>query len=117
VHILIVDDNPRFRAMVKQLIAGRTREETIIRECADGDEALTTYLRERPHWVVMDIELGHTDGLTATRAILQQDPSANIIVVTQYTEPAYRQAAQEAGARAFLLKEDLSGLPALFAMQ
>jgi DNA-binding NarL/FixJ family response regulator len=99
--------------MVKRLIAGGINDEVVFYECADGDDALTTYIRVRPQWVVMDIELGGTNGLTTTRAILNQDPVAKIIVITQYTESAYRWAAKEVGAHAFLLKDDLSNLAIL----
>ena len=99
--------------MVKRLIAERINTDIVVHECTDGDEALIAYTRERPKWVVMDIELGTTNGLTATRAILDHDPTAKVIVITQYTESAYRRAAQEAGAHAFVLKDDLSSLAKL----
>jgi DNA-binding NarL/FixJ family response regulator len=111
--ILLVDDNSRFRMLVKRLIAESINPDTVVYECANGDDALKTYTRRRPHWVVMDIELGETNGLTTTRAILDQDPGAKIIVISQYREPVYRQAAEEAGACAFLLKDDLPGLATL----
>jgi DNA-binding NarL/FixJ family response regulator len=96
--------------MVKRLIAQRLDTAAVVHECADGEQALAAYTREHPQWVVMDIELGQTNGLAATRAILEHDPQAKIIVVTQYAEPVYKKAAEQAGAYAFLLKDNLAQL-------
>jgi DNA-binding NarL/FixJ family response regulator len=53
----------------------------------------------------------HVDGLTATRQIRGHDPSGRIIVVTDYLDEDMKTAALEAGARDYVLKHEISGLP------
>jgi len=58
----------------------------------------------------MDIELGEVDGLEATRRIKAEYPEARIVIVTNYDDARLRQSAIDAGACAYVLKENLSAL-------
>ena len=53
------------------------------------------------------------DGLVATARIKAQFPQARILMVTQCDSDGLRQAAQQAGACAYVLKEDLPDVPKL----
>ncbi len=103
-NILIVEDNRPIRQMIRTLIAPLAEE---IYECSDGAAALELYVRFHPDWVLMDIDLPHVDGLTAVRLIIAEYPDAKILMVTNYDDKDMRQAADEAGARGFILKENL----------
>ncbi len=105
--ILIVDDNPRMREMIRAVLAPVDEH---IHECPDGAEAVELYRQIRPSWVLMDVAMERMDGLAATRAIRDVDPLARVVVVTEHMEPELRRAAAEAGASAYVLKEDLSAL-------
>ncbi|HXG66146.1 MAG TPA: response regulator transcription factor [Blastocatellia bacterium] len=102
--LLIVEDNPTVRRMMKNIV-GRLAEE--IHECGDGGEALAAYLAHRPDFVLMDIAMGAVDGIAATRQIRAADPAAQVIVVTNYDEADLREAARQAGACGYVLKENL----------
>jgi DNA-binding NarL/FixJ family response regulator len=102
--LLIVEDNPGVRHVIRSLVAGVASE---ICECADGGEAVFLYQLERPDFVLMDIELGAVDGITATRRIKAADSRARIIMVTDYDQPDLREAAYQAGACAYVVKENL----------
>jgi CheY-like chemotaxis protein len=103
-RLLIVDDNPGVRRLIRTLLDGVTRE---IRECADGADARAAYQRERPDFVLMDIQMGTLDGIAATRRIVASDPGARVIIVTNYDQPDLREAAREAGACGFVAKDNL----------
>jgi len=47
------------------------------------------------------------DGITATRQIRASDPTARIIIVTQYDEADLREEAKAAGACGYVRKENL----------
>jgi len=64
----------------------------------DGAEALAAYTRYRPDWVLMDIEMSQTDGITVTREILLSFPSAKVVIVTRHDDEQLREAARNAGA-------------------
>lgn len=102
--LLIVEDNPVMRQMIRRLLADLAED---IRECADGDEALALYRVFQPDWVLMDWQMPRLNGLAATRQIIGDDPDARIVIVTGYDDPSVRAAAQAAGACGYVLKENL----------
>jgi CheY-like chemotaxis protein len=112
--VLIVDDHEPIRRTIKTMLADLV---TTFYQCSDGSEALASYVQQQPDWVLMDIEMSQRDGLTATRQITSARPDSRIVIVTNYDDNALRQAAQDAGACAYVLKENLLELRALISGQ
>lgn len=111
--VLIVDDNPAMRRLVRRLVLSPAAD---CFECADGAAALAAY--EAHHfgaadWVLMDVEMAGMDGLTATRALCAAHPEARIVIVTKHNDEALRAAAFNSGACGFVLKDNLLELRAL----
>ncbi len=109
--LLIVEDNPIVRQMMRRMAAGVADE---ISECGDGIDALAQYAAEPPDWVLMDVRMPRLNGLQATRQIKAAFPAARIIIVTSFDEVGMREAAQQAGACNYVLKENLTDLRQLF---
>jgi CheY-like chemotaxis protein len=110
--IMIVDDHPEIRGLIRTILAGVASDFV---ECADGTEALAAYETERPDWTVMDVAMKPMDGLTATRLLTAKHPEAHVMIVTQHHHGALRQSACEAGAVGFFQKEDLIELRSALA--
>ena len=108
--VLIVDDNQPMRRAIKSLIGDLIGE---FYECADGSGALTAYRRHRPDWVLMDLQVGATDGLTATRQIKADFPDARIVMLTDFDDESLRAEARRAGAWDYILKENLLAIRVL----
>ncbi len=108
--ILIIDDNPQMRRTLRALLSDLA---PVCYECGDGSAALAAYQQYRPDWVLMDLKLAGTDGLTVTAALRAADPVARVLIVTTYDDPPLREAALEAGACGFVLKENLFELRSL----
>lgn len=108
--ILIADDNFNMRQSIKRFLLKHIPNHHTILEAEDGNEAVTLYNRASPDWVLMDVEMKPVDGLTASREILLDHPNARIIVLTSFDTTSYRDAAQKAGAAAYVLKNNLSEL-------
>lgn len=102
--LLIVEDNPAMRRLMRRLVADLTDE---VGECGDGAEAEARYAELQPDWVLMDIEMPHVNGIAATRRIKAAFPAARIVIVTNYDDAALRRAAAQAGACGYVLKENL----------
>jgi CheY-like chemotaxis protein len=102
--VLIVDDNKKMRSMITEIIKSRTKK---IFECTDGIDALGEYSVNRPDWVLMDVKMKKMDGLMATELIHEYFPKAKVMIVSQDDTPEIRQAARQAGAIAFVAKENL----------
>jgi DNA-binding NarL/FixJ family response regulator len=81
-----------------------------ISETDDGESALDAYATFLPDWVLMDIEMKHTNGIVATERIRAAYPQANIVIVTNYDDDSLRERATAAGARGYVLKENLLAL-------
>ena len=89
---------------------------TEIRETDDGESAWDAYAAFLPDWVLMDIEMKHTNGIVATEKIRAAYPQANIVIVTNYDDDSLRERATAAGACGYVLKENLLGLRNILIM-
>lgn len=104
--ILIVDDNPRLRALIRRL-ATQNPALQVVGEAEDGAEAIRLNHELRPDIVLMDLVMPRVNGLEAMRRIKAERPETKVIIMTVHTEDAYRRAAEASGADAFLLKKTL----------
>jgi CheY-like chemotaxis protein len=102
--VLIVDDHSAVRRLIAEILAPLRPS---IVECDDGSDALAAYNACAPDVVLMDYAMPNLDGMTATEAITRVHPSARVIIVTHSDEPAVRDAARAAGARGYVLKDNL----------
>jgi two-component system NarL family response regulator len=102
--LLIVDDEPRMRSLIRSMVGDLFDS---VRECGDGADAQTAYAEQHPDWVFMDLAMPHLNGLAATRQIRADDPTARIVVVTGFSNEATQTAALNAGACAYVSKENL----------
>ena len=102
--VLIVDDNAKMRSMIAEII--RSKASNIL-ECNDGMDALGEYSLHRPDWVLMDAQMNNMDGLKATELIRRFFPKAKVMIVSQDDDQDMRDAAQHAGAQAFVSKNNL----------
>jgi CheY-like chemotaxis protein len=108
--ILIVDDNAGIRKLLRRALG---KVGTRIYECVDGSEAVQMYAECQPDIVLMDIKMQHLDGLAATRLLREAYPSARVVIVTDYDDDELRIAARAAGACAYVIKQDLTGLESI----
>ena len=102
--VLLVEDHASMRATLRLWLSDLAAP---ITECDNGAEVCACYAAQQPDWVLMDIALPGQDGITATRALLTQDPAARVLILTGYDDVDLRQAAQAAGACGYVLKENL----------
>lgn len=105
--ILIVEDHPPMRQLIRSLVADLAEAVT---ECADGAAAVAAYRAQQftgDDRVLMDLEMPGVDGLAATRWLRAAFPEAQIIIVTHYGDAHLRAAAAAAGACSYVLKENL----------
>ena len=108
-RLMIVDDHSGVRAMLRQLIAS---DGDSVQECASGEEAVRLAPFFKPDAVTMDVRMPGMCGFEALGYIRRALPEVRVAIVTSYDEPFLRQAAEEAGAVEFFVKEDLGGLKA-----
>jgi CheY-like chemotaxis protein len=94
--ILVADDNPVSRELLRELLEAPGRE---ILEAAHGREALEVTISARPDLVLLDIHMPLMDGFTVVQEIRQNPELARIrvVAVTAYAMQGDRQRALDAG--------------------
>lgn len=95
ISVVLIDDQELARAGLRTILRSAYGFE-VVGEAPDGEEALA---------VVMDIRMPRLDGVAATRALLVEDPSSRILVLTTFGEDSVLAAALRAGASGFCLKD------------
>ena len=108
--LMIVDDHPATRKMIRQLLDGPSVK---FCECGSGDEALEHARDFQPDWVTMDIHMPGLNGLKATTEIIKHSPHSRVLIVTADNHPYLRGMAHLAGAIGFVCKENLMELRTL----
>ncbi len=78
--VLIVDDEPDVRSLVRSSLAFARQDLTAI-EASDGDEALAMIYSERPDLVVLDLALPRRDGFAVLEQV-REKTDLPIIVLT-----------------------------------
>ncbi|HTH47800.1 MAG TPA: response regulator transcription factor [Candidatus Limnocylindria bacterium] len=104
---LIVDDHASMRRTLRELL---TLPADDVREAVDGGQAEVVFEEQRPDWVIMDVQMHPVGGLAATRHIMARHPEARVIMISQFDDVDLRSSAREAGARAYVIKDDLLSL-------
>jgi NarL family two-component system response regulator LiaR len=103
IRVLIVDDHAVVRSgLAAFLMAFDTLE--LVGEAASGAEALRMCDERQPDVVLMDLVMPGMDGADATRQVRLQHPDVQVIALTSFPEEELVQAALQAGAISYLLK-------------
>jgi DNA-binding NarL/FixJ family response regulator len=103
-RVMIVDDHEVVRLGLKALI-DRHPDMEVVAEAATAAEAVAKGVAHKPDVIVMDIRLGSSSGIDATRELSGQLPGSKIIILTSYAEDEKLFAAIRAGAAGYVLKQ------------
>jgi DNA-binding NarL/FixJ family response regulator len=104
--ILIVDDQPDFRAAARMLLEAEGFD--VVGEADDGQSAVTSAKRLHPEVVLLDIQLPDSDGFDVAE-VLRQGTDPPVVILTS-TRPAssYRRRLARSCALGFIAKNELS---------
>jgi two-component system, chemotaxis family, chemotaxis protein CheY len=105
IRTFLVDDSADFLESAAQFLAADPQIEIVGRSLS-GSEAVAEVAVLRPDLVIMDLAMPGVNGLEATRAMKAQARSPQVIILTLYDAPEYREAATAVGADAFLPKSE-----------
>ena len=101
--VLIVEDSPLFRKLLKETLHSRFPSMEIS-EAENGEEALQNVKAFCPDLIFMDIKLPGENGLQITAKIKAHCPDITVVILTSYDTQEYREAAVQAKASYFLSK-------------
>lgn len=100
----IADDHPIFRQGLAQLL-NRIEGVTLIGEADNGKSALVDIIQMTPDIAILDLAMPEADGLTVLKQVKAVLPHLVVIIMTSYDDKAYLEAAFQAGAAAYLIKD------------
>ena len=114
--VLIVEDE----ALLRQTMHDYLRDafpDCRFMDAAHGAGALEACKSRRPDLVLMDKCLPDADGIELTARLNMLYPGIQVIVISYRSGEIYAQSALAAGARAYLIKDNLSAelIPAVAA--
>lgn len=101
--ILIVDDNARLRALLREWLTAEFPGCRIF-EAVSGEEAVSCAGAVPPSLAVMDIGLPGMNGIDAARMLTARDPALRVVMLSIHEEEQYRREATAAGAHAYVPK-------------
>lgn len=100
VKILVVDDEERIRRLLKMYLE---REDYIIDEADNGDDALTKALENDYHLILLDLMMPGKDGIEVCRE-LRETKATPVIMLTAKGEEINRVQGFEVGTDDYIVK-------------
>lgn len=101
--VLVSDDDMNVRLLTRQCLEA---EDMVVVEAADGHQALEVFIRERPDFIFLDVEMPGMTGLEVCRRIRGMPQGANIpiMIVTGSDDRKSIDEGFEAGATQYKTK-------------
>jgi DNA-binding NarL/FixJ family response regulator len=119
VRVVLAEDNYLVREGVRTLVETEP-DLDVVGVCEDYDSLMAAVEAQQPDVVVTDIRMpptGTDEGIRAAEVLRESHPRIGVVVLSQYSEPAYALAFLDGGSkgRAYLLKERVSDIGQLAA--
>ena len=106
--IMIVDDHPIVANGIQQLI-DREPDMKVINSVQDADSAVKCMDRSAPDLIIVDISLkGSTNGIDLIKGLKKRYPKIKALVLSMHDENLYAERAIKAGAKGYIMKNDLT---------
>ena len=103
IKILIVDDQ-NFTRQALQAILEAEQDFEVVGQAVSGSQAIEQMEEKEIDIMIVDLEMPEMSGLTVTEIINKRFPSTRVIILSGNDDEANINAAVEAGARGYLLK-------------
>lgn len=105
--VVLVDDQPEFLELARQLLGEDPRLE-IVGSAKTHEEAAKLVSNLRPQVVVHDVYMPGSEIALSAKHLKEMVPELDLVLMSSYDEPQYRELTSAIGAKAFLSKKNLS---------
>lgn len=78
-HILIIDDEPSIRLMLRKLLEFEGYE---VSEASDGNQAIHRYNEKQPDLIITDLIMPEKEGLETMTELFKKNPELKIIAMS-----------------------------------
>jgi two-component system invasion response regulator UvrY len=103
INVMLVDDHAVVRFGFRMLLES-TDDIKVVAEADSAEAAYQQIPTAKPDVIVMDISLGGTMGVEATRRIVARDKTAKVLGLSSHEDPSYVRYMLKAGAQGYLSK-------------
>jgi len=93
--LLVVDDDPEIRSLVREFLTLRGYR---VRVAQDGKEALALVEQERPHLIILDLQMPVMNGIEVLRALRARDFKGGVITLSASQDEHALQTTWDLGA-------------------
>ncbi len=100
-QILVIDDDEAIRRTLKLCLESADYAVSL---ASSGEQGIAQARKQPPDLAIVDLRLGGMDGLAVTRALGQEAPGAQVIIMTAYATIDNAVEAMRAGASDYLAK-------------
>jgi len=105
--VFLVDDHPILREGLTQLI-NREKDLEVCGEAGTAQEALEAIPTVKPDVGIVDIALKGVSGLELIKELSVHHSELPVLVLSMYDESLYAERCIRAGAKGYVMKEDVS---------
>ena len=104
-RILLVDDHALVRQGLERLL-NHGDEFVVCEEAGTAAEGMELVRELHPDAVIVDVNLpGKTNGIELTKQLRDEFPNMVVLVLSAHDEPKYVRSAEQAGAMAYVVKD------------
>ncbi len=103
IRLIIADDHKIFREGVSELLQKET-ELQILADVGNEEELMKALSSNTTDLIMMDIDMGETNGIELTSKVKAQYPDIKILALSMHGEKNYIVKMLEAGATGYILK-------------
>jgi DNA-binding NarL/FixJ family response regulator len=107
--ILIVEDHSIFGKALVRLLTEKAHID-VVAVISSGEEALEKISDLDIDLVLVDVSLPRMTGIQLVSVIHEKFPDVRCLMISGHMTPFYVQRALEAGARGYILKDDIAGV-------
>jgi DNA-binding NarL/FixJ family response regulator len=104
-RVLIADDHAVVRRGLKALLCSHPGVE-VCSEATTGTETVQLVREGKPNLVILDLTMPELNGLEAARAIREESPETDVLVLSMHFSEELAREVLRAGAMAYVLKSD-----------
>ncbi|MEQ9298439.1 MAG: response regulator transcription factor [Cyclobacteriaceae bacterium] len=103
INILIADDHKMFREGLTELLSKEPGMQ-VMDTAGDGEEIRLSLTTNHIDVILMDIDMGETNGIEMTREIKESHPDIHVLALSMHGDKNYIVKMLEAGANGYILK-------------
>lgn len=104
VRVLIADDEPHIRTLIKLIVTSLGAE--VVGEAENGEQAMELFRKFSPEMVLLDINMPKQDGISTLKQIVAINSRALVIMLTSLNTIDVVKECIDNGARNYILKNN-----------